>query len=203
MLEKEFDKKNFCQVGSHCLSERSHLITATASYMAHQKSNIDKLQRLQNSLARVVMCTGKFDHITPVLATLHWLPISARITFKVALLTRKVLTTQQPAYLSSLVRVNQPTRQLRPSSHRVSVAAQHRGLRSRVVLFAMRLLLSGINCPTFKMKFIVLSVCLTLNEIWNRFSINNHSLFDHVTGPRLRFFFSVNWSWHYGASSAA
>ena len=57
------------------------------------KSNIDKLQRLQNSLARAVMCTEKFDRITPVLAALHWLPISARITYKVALLTRKVLTT--------------------------------------------------------------------------------------------------------------
>ena len=83
------------------------------------KSNIDKLQRLQNSLARAVMCTAKFDSITPVLAALHWLPIKARITFKVALLTRKVLTTQQPGYLSSLIRVNQPTRQLRPSTHRV------------------------------------------------------------------------------------
>ena len=45
--------------------------------------------------------------------------ISARITYKVALLTRKVLTTQRPGYLSSLIRVNQPTRQLRPSTHRV------------------------------------------------------------------------------------
>ena len=85
------------------------------------KSNIDKLQRLQNSLARAVMCTGKFGSITPVLAALHWLSlsISARITYKVALLTRKVLTTQRPGYLLSLIRVNQPTRQLRPSTHRV------------------------------------------------------------------------------------
>ena len=66
------------------------------------KSNIDKLQRLQNSLARAVMCTGKFDSITPVLAALHWLHISARIIYKVALLTRKVLTTQRPVFLSSL-----------------------------------------------------------------------------------------------------
>ena len=83
------------------------------------KANIDKLQRLQNSLARAAMCTGRFDSITPVLAALHWLPISARITFKVALLTRKVLATQRQRYLSSLIRVNQPTRQLRPSTHRV------------------------------------------------------------------------------------
>ena len=83
------------------------------------KTNTDKLQRLQNSLDRAVMCKGRFDSITPVLASLHWLPISARITYKVALLTRKVLTTQRLGYLSSLIRVNQPTRQLRPSTHRV------------------------------------------------------------------------------------
>ena len=65
------------------------------------------------------MCTAKFESITPVLAALHWLPIKARITYKIALLTRKVLTTQQPRYLSSLIRANQPTRQLRPSTHRV------------------------------------------------------------------------------------
>ena len=90
------------------------------------KSNIDKLQRLQNSLARAVMCTGKFGSITPVLAALHWLPISARITYKVTLLTRKVLTTQRPGYLSSLIRVNQPTRQLRPSTHRVLCSTAQR-----------------------------------------------------------------------------
>ena len=65
------------------------------------------------------MCTAKFESITPVLAVLHWLPIKARITYKVALLTRKVLTTQKPGYLSSLIRANQPTRHLRPSTHRV------------------------------------------------------------------------------------
>ena len=78
------------------------------------KSKIDKRQRLQNSLARSVMCTAKFDSIIPVLAALHWLPISARITYyQVALLTRKVLTTQRQGYMSSLIRENQPTRQLR------------------------------------------------------------------------------------------
>ena len=35
------------------------------------KRNIDKLQRLQNSLARVVTCTGASEHITPVLSELH------------------------------------------------------------------------------------------------------------------------------------
>ena len=61
------------------------------------KRNIDKLQRLQNSLARAVTCTGVSEHITPVLSKLHWLPITARIHYKMALLTHKVLSTQRPA----------------------------------------------------------------------------------------------------------
>jgi len=49
--------------------------------------NIDKLQRIQNTLARVVSKTHRRDHITPVLADLHWLPVRYRIEYKVALLT--------------------------------------------------------------------------------------------------------------------
>ena len=42
------------------------------------QSNISKLQRAQNSLARVVTNSRKGDHITPILVDLHWLPIAAR-----------------------------------------------------------------------------------------------------------------------------
>ena len=49
--------------------------------------NIDKLQRVQNTLARVVSKTHRRDHITPVLADLHWLPVRYRIKYKIALLT--------------------------------------------------------------------------------------------------------------------
>ena len=51
-----------------------------------QQDLIAKLQRLQNSAARKVSRTGKYEHITPVLIKLHWLPIKFRIQFKVLLL---------------------------------------------------------------------------------------------------------------------
>jgi exonuclease III len=63
------------------------------------KSNISKLQRVQNSLARAITKTPKFEHITPVLKSLHWLPIEQRITFKVGLLVYKTLHLGQPSYL--------------------------------------------------------------------------------------------------------
>jgi hypothetical protein len=77
------------------------------------QSNLAKLQRLQNSLARAVTNTPKHEHITPVLANLHWLPVTARIDYKIALLTYKTLVTKQPSYLHELLHVHQPTRSLR------------------------------------------------------------------------------------------
>ena len=76
-------------------------------------ANIDKLQHLQNTLARVVTNTRRRDHITPVLADLHWLPVRYRTEYKIALITFKALTTQQPQYLTELIRHYETPRQLR------------------------------------------------------------------------------------------
>ncbi len=51
------------------------------------KCVIEKVQYLQNSAARLLSGTRKYEHITPVLRSLHWLPVSCRIDFKVLLLT--------------------------------------------------------------------------------------------------------------------
>jgi hypothetical protein len=46
--------------------------------------------------ARFVVGNRKIP-ATDLLSHLHWLPIAKRIHFKIATLTYKVLTTQQPA----------------------------------------------------------------------------------------------------------
>jgi len=61
--------------------------------------------------------TRKRDHITPVLADLHWLPVAARIQFKIALQTFKTLTTHQPRYIHDLLQQHHSSRQLRSSGH--------------------------------------------------------------------------------------
>ena len=50
-----------------------------------------KLQRVQNAAARLVTGSPRFCHITPVLESLHWLPIKYRIHFKIVLLTFKCI----------------------------------------------------------------------------------------------------------------
>jgi len=61
-----------------------------------------KLQTVQNAAARVVTGTRKFDHITPVLRQLHWLPVRQQITFKLAMITFKCLRSMVPSYLADV-----------------------------------------------------------------------------------------------------
>jgi len=56
-------------------------------------SNIYKLQRVQNSVARIITRRRISDHITTVLADPHWLPVQYCIQYKFAVITFKVLTT--------------------------------------------------------------------------------------------------------------
>ncbi len=65
--------------------------------------HLNKLQVLQNSAARVVTFTRKFDHITPVLYNLHWLPVKERIKFKILLLTYKALNGKAPKYITQML----------------------------------------------------------------------------------------------------
>ena len=76
---------------------------------------VQKLQRLQNAAARVVCGLQKFDHIAPALKSLHWLPVSFRIDYKIALLTFKSIHNLAPDYLVDLIDIHQPTRSLRSS----------------------------------------------------------------------------------------
>lgn len=51
--------------------------------------------------------------MTPILESLHWLPVSFRVDFKVLMLTYKALQGQTPHYLSKLLKVYTPRRALR------------------------------------------------------------------------------------------
>ena len=78
--------------------------------------DLRKLQRIQNSSARLVALSKKRDHITPILFDLHWLPVIHRINFKVLLLTYKTLCGMAPAYMSDIIHPYVPARTLRSSS---------------------------------------------------------------------------------------
>ena len=58
-----------------------------------------------NTAARIVTGTKRSDHITPVLKSLHWLPVQFRIDFKVLVIIFKCIHGLVPAYLSDLLQV--------------------------------------------------------------------------------------------------
>ncbi len=76
-------------------------------------SSINKIQIVQNAAARVLTRSRKYDHITPILQSLHWLPIKFRISYKILLLAYKALNDLAPAYLTNLLSRYNPTRSLR------------------------------------------------------------------------------------------
>ena len=59
-----------------------------------------RLQIIQNASARFIMGLKKWDHITPNLKQLHWLPVDQRILFNMILLTFKSLHYKGPVYLN-------------------------------------------------------------------------------------------------------
>src|SRR6218665_1384726 len=83
--------------------------------IAVKSTQIQRLQLIQNSLARAVTRTPRHHHITPVLKSLHWLKIPERIHFKVLSLTYNPLQSSQPTYLRELFTI-QPTPSTRSSS---------------------------------------------------------------------------------------
>ncbi len=69
------------------------------------------LQLVQNT--RVPTKTGIFEHISPILASLNWLPVVFRIDFKILLFVFKSLNGLGPSYISNLLSLCTPPRTLR------------------------------------------------------------------------------------------
>ena len=67
----------------------SRLDYANACLFGISNKNLSLIQRIQNTLARVVTFSRSRCSIAPLLKHLHWIPVSARIHFKIALLTFK------------------------------------------------------------------------------------------------------------------
>ena len=74
---------------------------------------IQRLQYVMNAAAKVITCKRKFDHVTPLLIDLHWLPVRQRIVFKILLYTFKALHGATPMYLIELISPYIPRRALR------------------------------------------------------------------------------------------
>lgn len=77
---------------------------------------IEKLQKVQNYAAKLITMSRKFDHVSPLLKRLDWIPISKFIKYRFCTLIFKCLNYTAPIYLSALVNLYIPNRNLRSSN---------------------------------------------------------------------------------------
>ena len=80
----------------------SKLDYCNSLYNGISQANLNKIQRIQNTLAHVVTNTSKCEHITPILKNYIGFQsnkLKQRIDYKLCLLTYKTLQIQQPTYL--------------------------------------------------------------------------------------------------------
>ena len=93
------------------------------------KCLINRLQLVHNTAARVVTCTRKYDHITPALKRLSWLPVSHHIIFKILLLTYKSLNGLAPCYFSVLLNGRCYARTLRSCAQELLTVPRSRAVK--------------------------------------------------------------------------
>ena len=79
-----------------------------------------RLQRVQNCAARLVADAPRRASSRPLLHQLHWLPVKARITYKLCTLMCRIFNGTAPQYLAELCSDDR----LRSSSHQDYIVPQ-------------------------------------------------------------------------------
>jgi hypothetical protein len=77
---------------------------------------LDKVQLVFNRAARLIFKASQRESISPILQSLHWLPVKQRIDYKLGVMCFNIISGTAPPYLSELVSLYTPSRPLRSSA---------------------------------------------------------------------------------------
>ena len=84
----------------------SRLDIHNATLLGLPQCQVHKLPKILNVAARMISGKSRFEHISPVLMDLHWLPVKKRVDFKLLVITYKALHALAPAYISNLIELH-------------------------------------------------------------------------------------------------
>ncbi|XP_078523513.1 DNA oxidative demethylase ALKBH2 isoform X1 [Lissotriton helveticus] len=100
------------------------------------KSHLGPLKTTLSAAARMVTGIKKFDHISPALKELKWLPIEQRANLRTACLTHKALHTGKPEYLAAKLKRAGQSRNLRSSNTFLLISLKSRKRKTTSKSFA-------------------------------------------------------------------
>ena len=80
------------------------------------RKDLARLQVLQNKCARLILKQPKRSHASPLLQSLHWLPVAQRIQYKSIVQTYKSFNLSLPGYISVFFQIHSTAYALRSSS---------------------------------------------------------------------------------------
>ena len=106
-----------------CCSTLSTLVEPVSYLADPDPMTLTIVYRSRGAAARLLMGTKKLDHITPVLKSIHWLPVEKRINFKVLLLVCHALHDQAPEYIRDMLQERTNVRILHDSVQPVSISS--------------------------------------------------------------------------------
>lgn len=101
LIKRFLDKKSLSTLIHSLISSRVDYCNSL--FLSLPKGQLKKLQQVLNRAARLILNVHPWHHITPSLIHLHWLPLKARIEFKICLTVFKILKFGQPVYLRCLL----------------------------------------------------------------------------------------------------